>query len=107
VGLIELDINKLPTKFGQVLNLAKKIPNFEIFLEPYNMLLRNKIVHSDFSIDYVNKKIIYSGGETKFSELLLKSRNLVMIFIVYAWAFNYDMRKDMEKAYVFLETVDN
>jgi hypothetical protein len=93
-------------RFGEVINISKKIPKFDIFLEPYDELLRNKLIHGDFSIDYVNRKIVYLGGETKFEKLLQNTRNISSIFVTYAWAIFYDLRMDMEKAYTFLDNLE-
>lgn len=88
--------------FNELIKITKRIPDFNVFREPYDRMLRNKIIHKDFRIDYKNKLIHYSSQKITFKVLLLKTRNLQVIYLSYSLLFTFDMRKNLQKAYNLL-----
>jgi len=102
--LSELNYKKLSKlDFARVLALTKEIEGFDVFLKPYDKTLRNKILHKEFSVDYENKKILYSGGETSFKKLLENSKDISTILLSYAWLYYFDLKANLQKAYNVIE----
>jgi len=98
--LPKLNYNKIfKLRFATVLEISKKIPNFGIFLTHYNKTLRNKIVHRDYSIDYVNQMVVYKNGRLTFKELLATNKEIATILLSYIWIFHFDTRVSLEKVY--------
>ena len=94
-----LEYNELlRLRVSELIIRAKKIPDFDIFLKPYDKNLRNKIIHKGFKIDYQKKVVIYTGKSISFQNLLLKTRNLLAIFISFMSLYTFHLRKNLEEA---------
>ncbi len=85
-----------------ILKLTKKIPEFDIFIKPYDRTLRNKIVHKDLRIDYNNKIVIYSSEKFSFEDLKINTRNLLAIFESVSYIYTFNIRKSLQKGYDLL-----
>lgn len=93
--------------FGSMIKLTGKIPDFDVFREPYDKTLRNKIIHKDFKIDYNNRVIIYSSQKISFRDLLIKTRNILEVLASINYVYIFNSRKKLQKAYQLLITEDN
>lgn len=101
------DFEKLSKlNFGEIVSISKNIPDFNVFLIPYDRRLRNKIIHKDFTIDYSNKKIIYNNKDISFKEFLNDCKELTMILLSLSWIYYFDVRHSLEKAYKILDNVE-
>jgi hypothetical protein len=98
--------NMSKKNFNGLVKITKRIPDFDVFREPYDRTLRNKIIHKDFRIDYKNKLIQYSSEKITFKDLLLKTKNLQAIFFSYSLLFTFDMRKNLQSMYNLLINED-
>ena len=89
--------------FSSIIKLTGKIPDFYIFRKSYDRTLRNKITHKEFRIDYNNKVIIYSSQKISFKDLLIITRDLLMILISINYIAIFISRKKLQKAYQLLK----
>lgn len=92
--------NKLKkVSFGNVLLLTENIPDFDIFLKPYDRRLRNKIIHKDYTINYNNKSIDYGSYSISFREFLNINRDLFDVLTSFAYVNIFLQRKKLQENY--------